>query len=93
MLSEGAVFTLKCRLGLPRLAGILSSLSSVVKQNDLEQTVDKEVFNKSSAGTCPQKVYRFTVVPQSSSPAPTTVFIEIRQGQFGLIVELLMQEC
>lgn len=42
----------------------LASLSSVVKQNDLEQTVNNEVFNGSCSGACPQVVYRFTVVPR-----------------------------
>lgn len=54
----------KWRPGLPLLAGFLASLSSVVKQNDLEQTVNNEVFNRSCSGACPRVVYRFTVVPQ-----------------------------
>lgn len=60
----GVVFTLKRRPGLSLLAGLLPFFSSELKQNDLEQTVNNEVFNKSCAKACQQVVYHFTVSPQ-----------------------------
>ena len=73
------------------LAGILASFSRGLKQNDLEQTVNNEVFNKSRAGACQQVVYRFTASWRNCEPGQNQTKALVLFSQFLQVLVMLRQ--